>query len=496
MKLISIISVSVFFFLIIVLSIVFKKKYGIRYSFRILFSATILLLCTILISLFGDLTTMADGDLSQSSKLSWLVLIVTSTYALGQFVSWIIYSFAYKYNLIRIPRFLFNVFTFLIVLAIGLYAASYLFGFDLSGILVTSTVVSAIIGFSLQDTLGNFFAGLSLQMEAPFKLDDWVNLGGHEGKVVDQSWRSLTLLTGTDHRIILPNKVVAEEKIVNYSRPTTRQLFGFIIKIDYVYPPEKVLRILNKCIDDVDGVERDKDGMPYIFALEKKHIKYKVNYWIDNYAYRLSLTSKVNAKLWYEFKRNNIHFLVRKNNPKRPQPYFEKYTTDYIVTKLKEQSWLSTLDENMINTIATEAKIEHYTTGENLVTQGNKGDTLYMIVSGTGSVLINDDTGNAILVATKGAGEFFGEMSLLTGEPTSATVRANTEMDVIVLNKASFKRLINNNESILLILVTALENNKSSLSDILEEERKKYNKTAVSARQVFISRIKDYLHIK
>lgn len=119
-------------------------------------------------------------------KVSWFVLIITSIYALGQFVSWLIYSLAYKYNLIRIHRFIFNLITSLIVLSIFHYSASYLFKVDLSGLLVTSTVVSAIIGFSLQDTLGNFFAGLSPQLEAPFKLEDWVNLGQHEGKVIDQ----------------------------------------------------------------------------------------------------------------------------------------------------------------------------------------------------------------------------------------------------------------------------------------------------------------------
>lgn len=186
----------------------------------------------------------------------------------------------------------------------------------------------------------------------------------------------------------------------------------------------------------------------------------------------------------------------QENRPEGPLPFYENHPQEYIIIKTqKKQEWLSSLDGVVIDTITTRAKIEHYTRGEKLVIQGNEDDTLFMITSGSSSVFINDDQRNQIHVANKVKGDFFGEISLLAGKPITATLQADTEMDVIVLNKKSFKKLIRSNESILPILITALENNKSSLTEILEEERNKTGNSQLTARQLFMKRIKEYLMI-
>ena len=98
---------------------------------------------------------------------------------------------------------------------------------DLTGLLLTSTIATAVIGLSLQEILGNLFTGVILQIEAPFSVDDWVEVAGEEGKVVKQSWRTVAILTRMNNYVIFTNSHMANERIVNFSRPTRESNPGF-----------------------------------------------------------------------------------------------------------------------------------------------------------------------------------------------------------------------------------------------------------------------------
>ena len=82
---------------------------------------------------------------------------------------------------------------------------------------------SVVVGIALKDTLGNLFAGLALQSEKPFHVGDWVVLGDQEGQVQEATWRATKIRTKAGNFVIIPNSVIAEEAIINYSQPTTEQ---------------------------------------------------------------------------------------------------------------------------------------------------------------------------------------------------------------------------------------------------------------------------------
>src|SRR5437867_4389489 len=86
-------------------------------------------------------------------------------------------------------------------------------------LLTTSAVSAVVIGFALQDTLGNAFAGLAIQSERPFHVGDWVKVAEHEGRVAEVTWRATKLRTKAGNFVILPNNVVSKEAITNYSQP-------------------------------------------------------------------------------------------------------------------------------------------------------------------------------------------------------------------------------------------------------------------------------------
>ena len=97
----------------------------------------------------------------------------------------------------NIPRIVPDVLTTIAGLVALMRASSHL-GLDLSGIIATSAVLTAVIGLSLQDTLGNLFAGLALQVQQPFEVGDWIQFDQdvtHTGEVVEINWRATRIIT-------------------------------------------------------------------------------------------------------------------------------------------------------------------------------------------------------------------------------------------------------------------------------------------------------------
>ena len=87
-------------------------------------------------------------------------------------------------------------------------------------LLTTSAVGAVVVGFALQDTLGNFFAGLAIQIEKPFRVGQWVQFGDREGQVQEITWRATKLRTKAGQFLIVPNSVISKEPVLNYSEPT------------------------------------------------------------------------------------------------------------------------------------------------------------------------------------------------------------------------------------------------------------------------------------
>lgn len=139
-------------------------------------------------------------------------------------------------------------------MVIALVIASAMF---LSSELVTTSAVSAVVlGFALQDTLGNAFAGLAIQSEKPFNVGHWVKVGDHEGRVAEVTWRATKLRTKSGNFVILPNNVVAKEAVVNYSEPAAPTRLFVEVGASYLVPPNKVKAAMGEALRNCSLVDR------------------------------------------------------------------------------------------------------------------------------------------------------------------------------------------------------------------------------------------------
>ncbi|AZZ36837.1 mechanosensitive ion channel family protein [Bdellovibrio sp. qaytius] len=196
-----------------------------------------------------------------------------------------------------VPVLLVNIFSLLLFISIGLWSASSLFGVQVAPLIATSAAVSVILGLALQDTLGNLFAGISMQIDRTFEIGDWLEIQNGPNKVVGQvkelTWRA-TVLTGlSDEVIYLPNKVVALSQISNFSPPGIPILRSQIFRIPHDQDAVKAKDLLELAISQIADIRAIPSPLAYVSELNENWIGVKIVYFIDSYGRQFLIGDKV-----------------------------------------------------------------------------------------------------------------------------------------------------------------------------------------------------------
>lgn len=204
-----------------------------------------------------------------------LTLAIVLTLNAGvELAKWALAEFALRPKHLRIPLFLVDLVGWIVLIAAALLVISSIFALDLTGLLVSSTVVSAIIALSLQQILGSLFAGIALQLEGPFQVDDWVQVDGQEGKVTRMNWRTLTIVTLRNDRVILPNSQIAQSRIINYTTPGPMVACDLLVGVAHAHPPSEVKAVLRAAFAGVDGLAPAQSPQVIILGICHSYMRY------------------------------------------------------------------------------------------------------------------------------------------------------------------------------------------------------------------------------
>ena len=416
-------------------------------------------------------------------------------------IKWLLLELLVNRRSIKIPPFLLDISEWLIMLVVILLTIRLVFGVELTGLLVTSTVASAIIGLALQDTLGNVIAGISLQVEAPFAVDDWVEIDGVEGIIVRQNWRTLTLLTREDHRVVLTNSGVAQSKIINYSRPTNRQIQTVYLTLSESFSPNLVKQVLMDSVNGLDDVQLHPRLRSHVVSMQDGCVTYGLSFWLNDYSDKVVARDKVLTRAWFTLHRAGIHIPDPTGNftlnmiPENAEHLAAVSQQERLFKTMQSLEWLDALNESQLQQLANHSAVAAYTTGERLVKQGEAGDSLFIIKKGSVSVYVRSADGRSVFANQLKAGDFFGEMSLLTGEARSASIRADEETEVIIIDKEAFSNVLTQDPTILDRFLTALERRQQGLSQSLQKDSAMRRQEMENGRDAFIRRIRRYLRV-
>ncbi len=411
--------------------------------------------------------------------------------------------FLYRRRGVAMPRLVVDIFNVVVLLVMALIILHQVFSVDLNAVLVTSTVASAVIGLALQDTLGNVISGLALQIDRPFDVGHWVNVNGREGEVRQMNWRTITLRSIDNHHIVISNSDAARRDIVNYSWPTLKQRLHVSVGLSYTYPPGDVKRILDKAVRDAEGV-LDVPG-PDILIQEygESAIIYDVRYWIDDFAHTPEIQDAVLTRIWYAIRRAgmSVPFPIRDVNLRQIPEDFEIQARERlqqeIYDQLRKLPIFSPLSDDQIRHLANEARAERFTADEYLVRQGEVGDSLFVINNGQTRIDVRDQAGSVMTVAHRGPGDFFGEMSLLTGERRTASVIAEGETEVVIVDKDALAHVLSGDlESLEALSHIVAQRFQELAAKMAEAEERRPVEALVVEEASLLARIQGFLGLR
>lgn len=328
-------------------------------------------------------------------------------------------------------------------------------GAELDALLTTSALLTAVIGLSMQDTLGNLFAGLSIQAQRPFEVGDWIQYAdapGTIGRVVEINWRATRVVTLDDVEVVIPNGPLAKAPIHNYTKPSTFSRRSIHVVVPFSVPPRTVHRTILAALGqnggEVEGVASEPPPSVITQEFTDRGVRYWLRYYTADFATRESTDGEVRDRVWYALRREGIDIAVPihdvdvRHAAEQRQASLER-ALERRRRALARVDFCRPLDDAALTTLARSARERLYAPGETVVREKEHGDEFFIVERGELVVHVaQGDNGRPTEVARLRAGSFFGEMSSMTGEPRSATVRTATECELLVLDKAAFQRLL------------------------------------------------------
>ena len=325
-------------------------------------------------------------------------------------------------------------------------------GVDLSGIVATSAVITAVVAFSMQDTLGNILGGLVLQLDGSIELGDWVRIDDVSGRVVEIRWRHTAIETRNGEIVVVPNSVLMKSRFAvvwspaQAARPWRRWIW---FNVDYAVPPSRVVEAVEPAVAGADIPNVASEPRPSCLLMEfgPSYGRYALRYWLLDPRPDDATDSAVRVHVLAALQRAGIRVaepeysvhMVKENTEHRSEVHAREL--DRRLHALRGVELFASLSAGELRALAERLSHAPFVRGDVVTQQGMTAHWLYLLVAGEVEVWLEQDGGRRLL-ATLHGGSVFGEMGLLTGEPRRATVMARTDVDCYRLDKDGFEDVL------------------------------------------------------
>lgn len=363
--------------------------------------------------------------------------------------------FAVILHVLRIeaPRILRDLTVALSYVALVFYLFSR-YNVDVAGVVATSAVVTAVIGFSLQDTLGNVMGGLALQLDGSITVGDWVLFQGVSGIVREIRWRHLSIETRNGDTLIIPNSVLMKNQVLLQGRraddPDIKERRPITFNVDYRFPPTAVIDAVTEalCRAPITNVAATPPPNVIVMDYKDSFVQYAARYWLTDIFLDEATDSLVRTRIFFALQRAGIPLSIP------AQTVFVTPEDERRIARLEEKerarreqavadvAIFQTLTGDERTQLAKSLILAPFSRGESIVLQGHAVDHLYVLSKGVAEVRVTVEGAPQRVVAQLQAPDFFGEMGMLTGEPRRATVVALTDVECWRLEKGGFQAVL------------------------------------------------------
>jgi small-conductance mechanosensitive channel/CRP-like cAMP-binding protein len=340
--------------------------------------------------------------------------------------------------------------TFLVVMHQG--------GVDLSGLIATSAVLTAVIGLSLQATLGNIFGGMALQLDDSVHVGDWVQLeNGRQGRVTAIRWRHTAIETRDWDTVIVPNSSLLAQNIIllgqRRDQPVQHRMWVYF-NVDFRYAPAQVIATVEAALRDtpIECVAVEPAAHCICFDLAKDNrdsfAYYAIRYWLTDLAQDDPTNSRVRLRAFAALKRAGIPLAIpaagvflSREDPEHAEAKAARERLQRIAA-LDAVPLFNSMTREEKAAMAERVRPAPFTEGETITHQGAQAHRLYILTQGRVEIRYRSEHGDEVPISTIQAPGIFGELGMMTGAPRSGSVVSLDEVSCLCLDKADFATFI------------------------------------------------------
>ncbi len=402
------------------------------------------------------------------------------------------------------PRITEDIFVIIAYLAWGLVRLRYA-GLDLGSIVATSAMITAVVAFAMQDTLGNILGGLALQLDNSIEIGDWIKVDELVGRVVDIRWRSTLVETRNWETVVFPNSQLMRNKFLVLGRRSGQpvQLRRWVwFDVNLHVTPAQVSKAVEETIfqADINNVAKFPQPSCVLMEMDKGVARYALRYWLTDLVVDDPTDAAVRWHVYTALERAGIRLAVEKQNihyvkeNEKYQGVVHQREAQQRVKTLKRVELFAQMSDDELRALAERLKYAQFAKGNIISKQGAIAHWLYIIINGEAEVYLETPNGERRSVNLLSRGSFFGEMGMMTGAPRSASVIARTDMECYRLDKEAFAGIMQARPGLAEEIAHILVARRAQLDSVLhhldeqtrrQEKSSQHNELLVSVKRFF-----------
>lgn len=346
---------------------------------------------------------------------------------------------------------------FFIVLRRGL-------GVNISPLLASTALVTAVVGFALQGVLGNLLAGMSMRIVRSYNKGDWVALGEMAGQVVDTNWRETRIVSTAGQLHIIPNAQMASAIVTNYTQPDPVRRHELFAVADFRHGPGEVAEAMTAAARAQPEVLAQPEPVVHAVEFRDWGVRYRMFYWTREFQRDKTISGALGNRVWYEFQRRGIRIpfpagaegqlaaawaqqgtigtAVAANDPTARVD--ELLQSSFGRAYLTDERGVTVIRRDEAASVGRALKRQCYGPGEILWRQGDPGASCGVLLQGrlSGESVEGQGTEKTVSSFELAPGSLFGEMGLINAQPRMATVRALTHCVVLEISEDAFRVIL------------------------------------------------------
>lgn len=323
---------------------------------------------------------------------------------------------------------------------------------DISSIVATSAVVTAVVGFSLQDVLGNVMGGLALNLDHSIRPGDWVKFNDMSGIVREIGWRQTSIESREGDMYIVPNSQLMKNAVMVQGARASgprQQRRTIEFQVDLRFSPSRVMTAVTEELlrQKIAGVAAEPAPHVIFTQIRDGLAIYGARYWLTDLERDLTTDTAVRARVAAGLERAQLPIGIP-----RSELYLQRERDEHsrVVAQMRSRALeaisgveiFSALTADERAELASRLRFVPFAAGDAILVQGEAGEYLVILSRGSAEVSVSVDGGTPSAIATLEAPDFCGEFGMLTGERRQANVTAASEVDAWRLAKEDFQEIL------------------------------------------------------